>query len=482
MSFRPEARGRMNRESKLPKVSSRFSLPASNWIPLLFLAMMFLTGGSSRSDIASLPLLRGGAVLFGFWAILRLNREDWQRIRVPLLLLVALLAWMIVQLIPLPPDMWQALPGRETIAAIDKTLGQPDLWRPLSLTPSQTLNSILAMSVPFAALFLFAQADADDQRHLLFAVVGLACASALLGVIQLLSGASSGAYFYRITNSDAMVGLFANRNHHAIFLACALLVVAMLLRDELMRKRKRTTLRGALVAAGVVLTAMTALIGSRAGLFAGVVAFAAGYVSVVAAWRSRPAESRRPTQPAPTWTRALTYAPPVAMAGVVGAALWLSDRTTGLTRLIENDAVADMRVQAWPVVQSMVEKFWLWGSGFGSFPGAYKIYETDALLQPAYYNHAHNDWVEIAITGGLPFMLIVLAMIVWLVRSVLARGTRNLVKGYRGDVRLPGLLIVVLLAAASVVDYPLRVPSMQVFAILILILLCCPKPATTRGD
>ncbi|KTE17789.1 O-antigen ligase family protein [Sphingopyxis sp. H115] len=448
----------------------------------MFLVMLFLTGGSARSDVASLPLLRAGALLFGFWAMLRMTREDWRRIRVPLLLLVALLAWMVVQLVPLPPDMWQALPGRETIAAIDKTLGQADIWRPLSLTPSQTLNSVLAMTVPFAALFLFAQADADEQRRLLFAVVGIGCASALLGVIQLLSGASSGAYLYRITNSDAMVGLFANRNHHSIFLACILVVVAMLLRDELMRKRKRTTVRAGLVAAGVLLTAMTALIGSRAGLFTGVVAFAAGYLSVVAAWRSRPAESRRAAVPAPGWTRALVYAPPLIVAGVVGAALWLSDRTTGLTRLIENDAVADMRVQAWPVVQSMVERFWLWGSGFGSFPDTYKIYETDALLQPAYYNHAHNDWAEIVITGGLPFVLILLAAILWVARSFAARGTRNLIKGYRGDVRLSALLIILLLAAASVVDYPLRVPSIQAFAILILILLCCPKPATTRGD
>ena len=42
--------------------------------------------------------------------------------------------------------------------------------------------------------------------------------------------------------------------------------------------------------------------------------------------------------------------------------------------------------------------------------------------------------------------------------------------------------LLLLLAMGSLVDYPLRVPSIQVLAILMVILLCCPNSASTRRD
>src|SRR3546814_17356656 len=81
----------------------------------------------------------------------------------------------------------------------------------------------------------------------------------------------------------------------------------------------------------------------------------------------------------------------------------------------------DLRVQAWPTVQSMIETYWIAGSGFGSFAGAYKMFEPDNLLQDAYFNHDHNDWAEVIITGGLPFEFILAAAIPWFVRSAEGR-------------------------------------------------------------
>src|SRR3546814_9365868 len=95
-----------------------------------------------------------------------------------------------------------------------------------------------------------------------------------------------------------------------------------------------------------------------------------------------------------------------------------------------------MRVQTWPTVSDMIQTYWMLGSGFGSFPGVYKIYEPDALLRPSYLNHAHNDWAELLITGGVPFALIILAAPLWVGRIFLGQGVRNLIKGYRGDYRL----------------------------------------------
>lgn len=466
----------------IPKLSFGTTLSAS--APILFLIFVFLVGGGARGDLNSLPLLRAVAVLTAFWAAMRLSADDWRRIRAPLLLLVLLAAWMAIQLVPLPPAIWHTLPGRETIVAIDGLLGQPDLWRPISLTPSQTWNGLLAMSVPFAALFLAARLDPEDYPRFMLAIVGVAAASALLGFFQLLSGAGSVAYLYRITNAESMVGLFANRNHNAVFLACATVIAAMLLRDERMRNRQNRPMQLALVFAGLTFTALTAMIGSRAGFVAGVMAFAVGYAMVVSAWHAKPAGRRGVTAPsgAPGIWRYLVYSPPVLLAMLLGTAIWLSDRTTALSRMADQGVGDDMRVQAWPTVLSMIEKYWVAGSGIGSFPDVYKMFEPDALLSPSYFNHAHNDWAEILLSGGLPMALILIAAIAWFARRFLALGLRNLVKGHRGDLRLPVLIVVVILAAASFVDYPLRVPSLQVMAIMLIMLLCCPAPAHVRRD
>ena len=266
-----------------------------SWMPLLFLLFVFLTGGGSRSDMASLPILRGGSVLFACWAITGMTREDWRRIRTPLAILLALTAWIAIQLIPLAPSIWHTLPGRELIVAIDRLLGQPDLWRPISLTPSETWDSLLAMTVPLAALLIAARRGTDDMARVMQALVIIAVASSLLGLLQIVSGVGSAAYLYRITNSDSMVGFFANRNHNAIFLACAVIFAATLLRDELMRRQQNPMIQLGYAAAAILCTIMTMLIGSRAGAFAGGATFALGYAMNLSAWSNRSATKRHRT-------------------------------------------------------------------------------------------------------------------------------------------------------------------------------------------
>ncbi|WP_257550941.1 O-antigen ligase [Sphingopyxis sp. DBS4] len=455
------------------------------WIAILFLLFVFLTGGGSRSDIASLPILRGVSVLFACWAITGMTRDDWRRILAPLAILLVLTTWIAIQLIPLAPSIWHALPGRETIVMIDRLLGQPELWRPISLTPSDTWNSLLAMTVPLAALLVAARLGAEDMARVMQALVIIAVASSLLGLLQIVSGSGSAAFLYRITNYNSMVGLFANRNHHAVFQACAVVFAAALLRDELMRRQQNPMIQLGLAAAAILCVTMTMLIGSRAGLVAGGVAFLIGYAMILSAWRGRPVATPRRrvvSGSASFGTQWLVYTPPVLIAALLATILFLAGRTTSLSRLADNRAAEDLRVLAWPTVWQMTETYWGVGAGFGSFPDVYKIFEVDALLQPAYFNHAHNDWMEALITGGLPFALIVAAGLIWFGRAAAWAGFTRLVKGHRGDYRLPVLAVAGLLAAASLVDYPLRTPSLQAMVIMLLVLFVCPAPATARRE
>lgn len=476
----------MNRRATTP--TRRRSLSSSDlrtYVLLFFLAFVFLVGGGSRSDVTSLPILRGVSVLFLFWAVAGMGREDFVRIRAPLAMLAILTAWIALQLVPLPPSLWHAMPGRELVAAVDRLLGEPDLWRPLSLTPSDTWNSLLAMTVPLAALFVASRVSADGMGRVMQALVIIAIVSALLGLLQIVSGNGSAAYLYRITNYSSMVGLFANRNHHAIFQACAVIFAAALLRDELMRRQQNVMIQLGYAAAAILCTTMTMLIGSRAGLVAGGAAFVLGYAMVAPAWRSRPVTVRRRSAArgkSSLTSHWLIYVPPVLIAAVLATTLFLSGRATSLSRVADNRVAEDLRVLAWPSVRQMAETYWVAGGGFGSFPSLYRIFEADALLQPAYFNHAHNDWAEAVITGGLPFMLVILAALIWLGFGAYRAGFSRLIKGHRGDYRLPVLAVTGLFAAASAVDYPLRTPSLQAMVVVLLVLFVCPMPATAQRE
>ena len=122
---------------------------------LVFVGFIFLTGGGSRSDIASLAPLRFVAAFAVGAALLFIRKSDLSYIRVPLALLGALALIAVVQLVPLPPETWTALPGREAIAHLDVLVGL-EIWRPISLSPFKTANSLAALVVPLAALLWWA--------------------------------------------------------------------------------------------------------------------------------------------------------------------------------------------------------------------------------------------------------------------------------------------------------------------------------------
>lgn len=428
----------------------------------------------------SLPALRFICVLFAAGYAFALTRDDWRRIRTPLILLGLLTLWFIVQLIPLPPGTWHALPGREEIIAIDRQLGLEDLWRPISLAPSLTWNSLLGMTVPFAALLMAARLPVEAYPRVLYALVAIAGVGVLIGFFQIAGGVDSPAYLYRITNRASMTGVFANRNHYAVFLACMVLVSATLLRDQFGMRRRNPQIIVLLSVAGVLFGVTSLLTGSRAGLAMSLASLLFGGMIAVRAWRA--STSPKPAAgPIWRWNR-LAYLVPILLIGIVFAIDMFSGRVTALDRLAAKSVGDDMRVIAWPIITAMIGHYWILGSGVGSFAPVYKIYEPDRLLTPSYFNHAHNDWAEILMTGGVPFLVILVAAILWLGYRVRIRGLDRLMGGYRGDFRLLSLTILGMLAVASLVDYPLRVPSLQVFAILFTVMLACPKSLGSARD
>ena len=190
------------------------------------LAGVAFTGGASRADALSQPLVRtlaitlaGGLLAFG-------RTAEWRSLRWPLVLMGALVAITALYLVPLPPAAWTALPGRDLIAATADAIGQPQPWRPLAMTPWRGMNALLSLAAPAAMLIGLVQLSPRRRAALLLPVIMMVLVSAVLGLAQVSAGPGSALRWYAVTNRDAAVGLFANRNHEALLLAMGLPLLA----------------------------------------------------------------------------------------------------------------------------------------------------------------------------------------------------------------------------------------------------------------
>ena len=454
----------MNRRSTASIRSDRHRLT----VFVAFVVMVFALGGGARDDLQSLLLLRPAAVGFGAWALLAAAPGDLRAIRTPLALLAALLVLIAAQLIPLPPKLWHMLPGRDAIARRDALVGLQDLWRPLSLSPSKTWNSLVSLVVPLAALLVAAVQPAAHRLRMVEVILIVAAASALLGLIQVLGPERGPLYLYNITNDGTAVGLFANRNHHAAFLAATLPLLGwyflLAMRSELLLSRPWVA---GVAASGGLWFVVEMMTGSRAGLV--LFALAIGivfFLFLVAVKQQRFVRDGRKAPFSSLKARIGLW------AGVLGAILvmvWLVPNLPAFQRFGTDSYAADVRFAAAPTVVRMAIDAFPAGIGFGAFEHVYKAYEPDALLGATYFNQAHDDFLQLAAEAGLAGLVLVALALIFLLermRAVFSRIRQTDTAAWLGATSLASLG---LLAAASAVDYPLRAPSLMAFAILLLI-------------
>jgi O-antigen ligase len=470
------------RETKSGNVSRFLNSASVKYSAFLaFITIVLLTGGASRPDVSSLLILRPAAFLFLGYACLVITRQQFDLVRAPFILLSCLAALMLLQLIPLPPSIWSSLPQRDVIYAVSKDLDLQDLWRPLSMVPSRTLNSLLSLSVPAAAIMLFALLDDKQRKQVPLVIVIMGVASMLLGLLQIAGPSEGPLYTYAITNNGSAVGFFANRNHHAVFLACLIPIVVAMLFDRLSSKRAGKIDQNFLYIAltvGMIIFVLPFILvtGSRAGALMAVV----GLLLSALLWALWLASAKRSLVGADNLKTPGTFKRSVllkriGLVPIVSAFLLLGvvaaiyfDRDFAINRYFELSKVEDLRTQALPVLLEMAKNHFPIGAGFGSFENLYKMWEPDSLLTPSYFNQAHNDGLQWIIEGGLPAITI-LAALIWMIalrgidicRSLIARERIQYVK-------IAAFFVTMMIFAASLADYPLRTPIMMVFFSLII--------------
>lgn len=413
-----------------------------------FLAVLGAFGGASRADELQQTIVRFAAIGVIAAALWPLDMAVFRDARGPLIGIALIYLLIIAQLMPMPPGLWVRMPGHDIYAPIAREADAFG-WRPWTLSPDLTLNALGAL-LPATAIGLLAL-TLDFRGRLLLAqgVVGVACISALLGLLQL-AGGGTFLHLFRTSSEDSAVGLFANRNHQAALMACSLPILAALASIRIREGARPGRLLGLAIAIAALLLMALAATGSRMGLLLGFIGLAAAMI--VYGVTAGPGGPRR-------WLAGLAL---VAAAAVPVSVLVV--RSGSIARLA-SDPVDQTRMAALGPMLEAARAFLPFGAGFGTFDPVYRHFEPDSLLSTIYLNQAHNEPVQLAIEGGLPALLLLLLFLGWWMSATI-RALRPRDSASRRALAIAMVATSLILMLSSLVDYPLRTPLLSgLFAI-----------------
>ncbi|MBF9152158.1 O-antigen ligase family protein [Novosphingobium jiangmenense] len=332
----------------------------------------------------------------------------------------------------------------------------------MSLAPLATFNALLALSIPVATISACQTVSFRRIPDVVFTIVVLGCVSCILAALQA-SGLIIHSQFDTVSELSA-IGLFANRNHQALLQACLLPFLGWL-GARFLQGPSRSILRFVTVAsAALSILALSAITGSRFGLF---LCCGGAILAVLIAIR----ESR---QRVSALARACFCAGTVVFLLFSWTAVRHLPRAESIVRLISLDADQDLRWAVLPTTTTLIGKYWPIGAGVGSYASVYRVSEPLATLGPSYVNHAHNDLLESLVEGGMISGALLTSTLGWILFRAFGTSRRGIDAANAGPIRLAAVFLL-LVCVASLVDYPMRTPIFQALSVIAVWILGAPS-------
>ncbi|RWB32916.1 MAG: O-antigen ligase family protein [Mesorhizobium sp.] len=390
----------------------------SEWDKYLLGSVLFISlliGGGTASGLYTDTLIEVAAIIT---AAAVFSQTSGQRIPYTILwLLIFAVALVILQIVPLPAAIFNAL--RPELLLGDSWLAGQSGFRFVSVGVGRTIECLLYL-VASAAFFLSVLRLRTEQVQglLPFFFMGVIC-NGLAGAIQY--SLSDDIAIEGLLPFTINAGLFANENHFAalLFVSIPFVVYYGLFRGHL--------LSGSLGLATLLLLLLA--VGSRAGVLIGLAITVLSIVFLSA--RSR-----------------------VSGLSILAIFIGLSVYTIGAWTRIDAEVVdpAFGRGEFARTTIEGIKENLATGVGFGNFQKAYQIYEKEGMIFKQYVNHAHNDYLEIAFEGGVVAILLMMFYFILLLAG--------LVRIRRDALQKAAFLSVSFLLIHSLVDYPLRTEAL----------------------
>jgi O-antigen ligase len=444
---------------------------------VVFVASIVLGGGTHSGFLSDVLLQFAALPLLGV-AATKL-RDGWvPELKCPLIFVATVVSLPLVQLLPLPPSVWTLLPGHNVVSDTYVLLGERLPARPLTLSPTATWLIALAILPPIAIFLGTIALNYEQRRAITLIVIVMGVLSTFLGLLQLAGGTGSELRFYAMTNRTEAVGFFANRNHFSALLYSAMLFSVLWSSDGTLRLGQQTRRHKIdsvdfllLTCFGVAFAALLAgqlMARSRAGLMLSIAALLGG-IALAAC-------DRRTESFSIGSARFIVGAAAVTVIFSLQFALYrIGDRFSA-------DSVADARIAIVRHAIAAARTYMPFGSGLGTFVPVYQMFEKPSDIGVAYINHAHNDVLELWLEAGIPGLLLIVVYVVWLARRISAVWGDNhpyQIRSFDLNVMRAGSIVLVLLLAHSVIDYPLRTYALAGIAAFCTALLV---PPLTDGE
>ena len=458
---------------------------------------------------AVLLLLAWGALAFGAeftWAytpllvfsvtvaslgLLARSRANGVRDRALILALVFFLAATVLQVIPLPAPLVNALsPARDDVdySRLFATVTMQDqpaptdraAPRPLSIAPSRTWLGLAFISA-YAALLAGCVSGFGGvgTRRVVRGIVILGAIVAFAEIIQKASGSSIiyGVFTPRQLSYDSAP--FVNRNHTAGWLIMAIaLTLGHLTGSVAHGTRGESTWRGRVLwlssprGSEVMLTAFVI------GVMAIAVVFSASRSGTLCLLLVSLVFGLVSLRRGSWWRRMFGGAHLAAVliaAAVMGGAGGVGQRFGSA-----NLANLDGRFDVWRDTVRIIQDFPITGTGLNTY-GISMLHYQRTQHGGIRYIEAHNDYLQLAAEGGLLLLIPALVLSVATIASI----RRRFLDGHDDDrthwARVGAVCGLLALAFQSIVDFTLQMPGAAVlFVVLIAIALHRPPERVSR--
>src|SRR5262249_30432041 len=155
-----------------------------------------ILGGGTRSgfladgvlQLIAIPLL---LITLIRWSKYDSNSPGGAAAHTALAIGIGLVVLFLTQLIPVPPQVWSRLPGREPIIQSFSVLAGELPWLPTSVAPHATWLALLSLAPVFVIFLATIQTGYAGRRALSLLVVGFGAISVFLGLLQVAQGPTS---------------------------------------------------------------------------------------------------------------------------------------------------------------------------------------------------------------------------------------------------------------------------------------------------
>lgn len=341
------------------------------------------------------------------------------------------------------------------ISSVDNILSASGV---VSVDPAKTLSNALFFLSHLVFFILVYQYCSRREKTVNFirfcGVIGSLYAA--YGFIVFVSGNDTILWFEKWANQSSLTSTFVNRNSFAAYvglgLQCLIAYAFFWAQDELAEGRTgrelyRHVLETMLTKAWwlplAILLCVVALMltNSRAG-------FGSGAVAIFLLFLLSP---NRYGDKNSGWGSILRAAIVVAIGvGVFSLSGEMLDHR------LQSDASLDQRFSIYPIVLDAMSNRPIVGYGLGTFEDVFRVFRDDTVT--LYFVRAHSDYLEVALTAGIPAAVLLVVSIAALVFQLVA--SLKFGNQYRSFIVL-GITASVQLALHSLVDFSLQIPAVS---------------------